>query len=79
MEIFGISATELIGYLASLALLASFLMKKIRLLRIINSLGCGLFVIYGVLLDYSWPIIITNISIIGINFYYLFIAKKTSE
>jgi hypothetical protein len=66
------SSTDIIGYLASLGVLLSFLMKEIKTLRIVNILGCFLFVIYGVMLNFSWPIIITNVSIIIINLYYLF-------
>jgi uncharacterized protein with PQ loop repeat len=71
MENLGISTTEFIGYFASLLVLGSFLMKNIKKLRMINTMGCTLFVAYGVLLDFSWPIIITNLSIIIINIYYL--------
>jgi cytosine/uracil/thiamine/allantoin permease len=78
MELFGISYIEWIGYLASLVLLLSFLMRNITTLRYINSLGCLLFVIYGLLLG-SWPITITNGAIILINIYYLFINRKNSE
>ncbi len=67
----GISITEWIGYLASLVLMISFLMKDINNLRIVNSTGCLLFVIYGFLLATSWPIIISNIFILGINVFYL--------
>ncbi len=69
--IISFSNTEIIGYLASLAVLISFLMKNIKTLRIINTIGCCLFVIYGVMLSFSIPIIITNASIICINIYYL--------
>lgn len=75
MENLGMNATDFIGYLASFLVLFSFLMKKMRSLRIINTLGCTLFVAYGFLLDFSWPIIITNVAIIIINIYYL--SKKT--
>ncbi len=74
MENLGMNATEFIGYLASFLVLFSFLMKKMRSLRIINTLGCTLFVAYGFLLSFSWPIIITNVAIIIINIYYL--SKK---
>lgn len=72
------NTTELIGYLASAMVLLAFLMKDIRKLRIINSIGCILFVIYGVMLD-SIPIIITNAAILMVNFYYLFIKKPISK
>lgn len=73
-EILGIAAVEWIGYLAMAALLISFMMKNVTKLRIINSIGCGIFVLYGVLIS-GWPIVITNVSIVLINFYYLFIKK----
>jgi hypothetical protein len=68
---FDISLTEWIGYLASLVLMISFSMKNIIKLRFINSLGAILFVIYGFMLATSWPIIITNVFILGVNIYYL--------
>jgi uncharacterized protein with PQ loop repeat len=68
---FNISVTEWVGYLASLVLMISFLMKNINTLRIINSIGALLFVAYGIMLVTSWPIILTNTFILGINLYYL--------
>jgi len=76
MEILGISLTDWVGYIAMFALLVSFMMKDVKKLRIINSIGCGLFVIYGYMLSTSWPIVITNSAIICINFYYLFVRKN---
>ncbi|MEN2403184.1 uroporphyrinogen decarboxylase [Flavobacterium sp. MC2016-06] len=66
-----ITLTEAVGYLASFALMVSFLMKNINALRIVNSIGCSLFVIYGFMLATSWPIIITNLFILGVNIFYL--------
>ncbi|MCB9223657.1 MAG: uroporphyrinogen decarboxylase [Crocinitomicaceae bacterium] len=78
--IFGIPAFEWVGYLASAAVLSSFLMKNIRMLRIINTVGCSLFVAYGFILpQISWPIIGTNVAIIIINAYYLAKTTKTVE
>lgn len=68
---FDISITEWVGYLASIVLMISFLMKNIITLRIINSVGAILFIAYGFLLLTSWPIIITNTFILGVNLYYL--------
>jgi uncharacterized protein with PQ loop repeat len=68
---FDIPLTEWVGYLASLVLMISFLMKNINTLRIINSTGCLLFVVYGFMLATSWPIIISNTFILGVNIYYL--------
>ena len=46
-------ATELVGYLAMLVLLVSFLMKDIRHLRMLNSVACAFFVAYGFMLATS--------------------------
>ncbi len=70
------NSVEVVGYLASLFVLLSFFRKDIRQLRIVNSIGCTLFVIYGFLLM-SIPIIITNIAILLVNGYYLFVKKSS--
>ncbi|HEY9168564.1 MAG TPA: uroporphyrinogen decarboxylase [Lutibacter sp.] len=74
----GITITEWVGYAASLALIISFMMKNINTLRIINSLGAILFVVYGILLQTSYPIIITNGFILMANIYYLTIKRKVA-
>lgn len=73
------SFTDIIGYLASITVLLSFLMKNIRTLRAVNSIGAGFFIWYGVLLDFSIPIIFTNVAIVCINVFYLVKAQKKSE
>lgn len=78
MEFLGITLTEWIGYLASFFVMISFFMRNIITLRYVNSVGCIFFVIYGFLLD-SWPVIITNVAIVSVNFYYLFINKRKPE
>lgn len=67
--------TEYIGYFASGIVLLSFLMGNIFVLRIINTIGCGFFILYGVLLG-SMPIILTNAAIVLINAYYLFLKNN---
>lgn len=63
---------DIIGYLASGTVLISFLLKKINHLRIVNSIGCGFFVAFGFMMkEINIPIVVTNLAIIGINFYYL--------
>ena len=76
MEFFEFSFTDIIGYIAMALLLISFLMKDVKKLRIVNSIGCAFFVVYGFLLVTSWPIIITNSAIISINLYYLILRKN---
>lgn len=70
------SSTEIVGYLASLAVLISFLLKDITKLRLVNMVGCFLFIIYGFLLAISWPIIITNTAIVIVNTYHLLKNRK---
>ncbi len=74
MELFGITITEYIGYLASLMVLLSFTMKDVKKLRMVNMAGCILFVVYGFLmptLRVGLPIIIANAAILGVNMFYL--------
>jgi hypothetical protein len=67
------TTTEILGYLASFIVLLSFLMKDMKTLRRLNIVGCGIFIIYGLMLP-SIPVIITNGAIVLINIYYL--SKK---
>jgi hypothetical protein len=62
--------TEFIGYAASALVLISFLMKNITRLRVINSIGCGFFILYGAFLP-SVPIVLTNAAIVIVNLFYL--------
>ncbi len=66
-----ISFTEIVGYTGAFFIVISFLMKGIIKLRITNTVGCLLFVLYGILFHYSYPVILTNVSITIINIYYL--------
>ncbi len=65
---------DIVGYLASLVLLISFTRKNVTQLRYINTVGCLLFVLYGLLL-HAWPVMVTNVCIACINGYYLFLKK----
>ena len=71
-----VSMTEIVGYAGSAMVLVSFLMKGMRRLRILNSFGCALFVVYGIMLNYSIPIILTNVAILTINLVVLFGRKS---
>ncbi|MBD0401075.1 YgjV family protein [Flammeovirga sp. EKP202] len=66
---------EYVGYLASLLLMISFSLKNVKLLRMVNSVGCIVFVVYGIMLS-AWPIVITNGFIATINIFYLIKDKK---
>lgn len=66
---------EYIGYAASAFVAISFLLKEINKIRLINLIGCLLFVVYGSMID-SVPVIVTNVLISMFQIYYLFLAKK---
>ena len=66
---------QIIGYLAMALLVLSFLFKNVVKLRVINTVACLFFVVYGLLLK-AYPIAISNAIIIGINLYHLFFNKK---
>ncbi|WP_242117834.1 uroporphyrinogen decarboxylase [Aestuariivivens sediminicola] len=75
MELFGITGLEYIGYFASLMVLLSFTMKTVRNLRLVNMMGCLLFIVYGFLMPsirIGLPIIIANAAIFLVNLFYLF-------
>ena len=69
---------NIIGYLAPAFLVLSFLFKNMVKLRLINSVGCLFFVVYGFLIA-AYPIVIANTIIIGINMYYLFFSGKKKD
>jgi hypothetical protein len=58
---------EILGYIATFMVGLSFMMKDMTTLRIVNALGCLLWICYGVSID-SMPVIITNVGIFGIHF-----------
>lgn len=68
---------EIVGYFAMALLVISFIPKQLKVVRIINLVGCILFVAYGILLGWKYPIIISNGLIGLIQIYHLFLAKKT--
>jgi len=79
MELFGITGTEYVGYLASFMVLISFTMKDVKKLRLVNMTGCVLFILYGFLMPsirIGLPIIIANAAILTVNIYYLTINKN---
>ena len=75
MDFSDITTAEWIGYVATAILLSSFTMKTLKSLRMINSSACLLFIIYGFMIS-SWPVIISNAAIFGINMYYLILKKN---
>lgn len=64
--------TNFIGYGASLFVVLSFILKDVKKIRIINLIGCILFVVYGAFNDFLWPVIIPNGILCFIQIYQLF-------
>ena len=64
------------GILAPFFVVLSFILKNIRHIRIVNLIGCILFVIYGFVEGILLPIIIPNGILACIQIYYIWFAKK---
>ena len=69
---FNVAPIEWVGYSASLFIVISLTMTSIVKLRIINSIGCLLFVIYGLNVKAYPVVIMINIY----NLYMLFKSKR---
>lgn len=54
------------GYLSMIVVLISMLMTDIRKLRIINSIACSMFIIYGYFHE-AYPVVLMNTIVIIIN------------
>ncbi len=61
---------ELIGYFGSALVVASLSMKSILRLRLVGLAGAIVFCTYGILIG-AYPIVITNLVIIGIHSFFL--------
>ena len=65
-----INYVEWLGYLASIIVAISFLMKSITRLRFFNTVGAILFVIYAVAIS-AFPVALINLFVVCVNIYYL--------
>lgn len=66
---------ELVGYIGSALVLVSFLMSSVVRLRVINTIGAIIYVIYAMII-HSYPTALMNAVLVGINIYYLVQLKK---
>jgi len=66
----GFSPVEVVGYVASVLVVASLAMTSVVRLRIVSLVGSVVFVVYGALLP-SIPIMITNAAVAGLNIWFL--------
>ena len=61
---------EIFGYISMIVVLVSMTMDNIKKLRVVNSIACAMFVVYGFVLG-ATPIVVMNILVIVINLYRL--------
>lgn len=64
------TSIEIFGYISMIVVLVSMTMDNIKKLRIVNSIACAMFIIYGIALG-ATPIIVMNVLVIAINLYNL--------
>ncbi len=70
---------ELFGYLGSALVIVSMLMTSVLKLRIINTAGSVVCVIYGLIIQ-SYPTVVMNLALIAINVYgMLKLTNKSPE
>ena len=62
---------EMMAYCASIIVLISFIVKDVVLLRLLNTVGCILFLIYAAYHE-RMPLIILNFMVIIVNILYIY-------
>lgn len=75
---FGIPTIEWVGYAASICIAISLLMTDMFKLRIINSIGCILFVIYGFSIK-AYPVGGINSFIFFVNIYFIIKMRRDKQ
>ncbi|MBR2677024.1 MAG: YgjV family protein [Solobacterium sp.] len=69
---------ELFGYLGSALVVISMLMTSVVRLRVINTIGSIIFMIYALIIR-SYPTALMNLFLVGINIYQLLRLKNTTN
>jgi hypothetical protein len=69
---------EALGYLASVLIAVSLMMRSIVRLRWINLIGAACFTAYGLLIE-AYPVAALNFAIVLINLYFLEKTRRTKE
>ena len=64
------SNAEILGYVASVLLLLAMMMTSVIKLRILNTLGCILYIIYGLWIN-AYPVAVMNAAIACVNFVHI--------
>lgn len=61
---------EMVGYTGSVLVVVSMLMSSVVRLRVINTLGSGIFAVYALII-HSYPTALMNFCLVTINIYNL--------
>ncbi|MDO4174140.1 MAG: YgjV family protein [Eubacteriales bacterium] len=61
---------ELVGYVGSILVVVSMLMTSVIRLRVVNSIGAGIFTVYAWIIQ-SYPTALMNFCLVVINIYHL--------
>lgn len=69
---------EMIGYLGSVLVVVAMLMPSLVKLRVINSIGAGIFAIYALIIQ-SYPTALMNFCLVTINVYNLVKLSRTEK
>jgi hypothetical protein len=69
---------EIVGYVASVLVAVSLMMRSLVRLRLINLVGSAAFTVYGLLIG-AYPVAAVNGLIVGINLYHLYGMRRTKE
>lgn len=69
---------EIIGYVASVLIIASLAMTSVVRLRTLSLLGSVAYVVYGVALG-AWPIVIANVIIAGLNIWNIYRVLTSTQ
>ena len=67
--------SEIIGWIGSIVLLISFIPKNVKLIRILNSVGCLIWVLYG-FITRAPSVYVMNFLILGLNIFQLIKNKE---
>jgi hypothetical protein len=66
---------EIMAYMASVIILISFCTKNVTLLRILNNVGCVIFLFYA-FYHGRMPLILLNSMVIVVNMYHIWSDRK---
>ena len=69
---------EIFGYIGSFLVLVSFLMVSVVKLRVVNTIGSLIFMIYALIIK-SYPTAIMNFCLVLINLHFLYRMSKTEN